>query len=65
MEDDLKLFCNWKTTSSDFVNERHLYVFCPGGRPGLILKIEDDLNIFCKWKKTLINFENGNRPQTI
>ena len=65
MEDDLKLFCKWKTTSSDFVNKIHFYVFFPGGRPGLILKIEDYLNLFCKWKKTLIYFENGSQPQTI
>ena len=65
MEDDLKLFCKWKTTSSDFVNETHLNVFCPGRRPGFILKMEDDLNLFCKWKTILIYSEYGSRPQTI
>ena len=65
MEDDLKLLWNWKMKSSDSVNERHLNVFCPGRRPGFILKMEIELNLSCKWKTILIYFENGSRPQTI
>jgi hypothetical protein len=58
MEDDLNLFCKWKTTSIYFVNERRPQIF----------KIEDNFisfingrnpQLICKWKTTSILFVNG------
>ena len=59
MEDDLNLFCKWKTTS----------IFFNGRRPQFF-NMEDNL-IFFEWKTTLyslkleddlISFENGRQP---
>jgi hypothetical protein len=45
MEDDLKFYLKWKTTSIFLQN---------GKQPQYFGKMEDDINIWAKWKTTSI-----------
>jgi hypothetical protein len=53
MEDDLKNYCKWKTTSIFLVNVRRPKKNCNWKMT----------KHFCKWKTTSKEFVNGRQPQ--